>query len=93
MSRKSEFKQVKELIKENIEDARCGLFNTRNVVGDYLETLFDGQYFTLEICYNYGYFEVFGMNDEEYQTLLIYYERYVAKYYEEKEEKDMLEDK
>ena len=58
--RLEEFTKIKELIHEYIEEASCGIFNTRNLVGDMMINLFDGEYFQLDICYNWEYFEVFG---------------------------------
>lgn len=71
--RKKEFNQIKEIIKEWFEYGNCGLFNSRNLIGDHMSTLFDGEYFTLDICYRYSYFEVFGITQEEYAELLKHY--------------------
>lgn len=72
--REEEFKKIKEIIKEWFEYGNCGLFNSRNLVGDSMSTLFKGEYFTLDICYRYSYFEVFGTTQEEYTELLKYYD-------------------
>lgn len=71
--REKEFIKIKNLIKENYEDASCGLFNTRNIVGDYMSTIFTGKYFTLDICYYWCYFEVFGTTEEEFKELKEFY--------------------
>ena len=75
MNREEEFNKVKELIKEYYDVGNCGLFNTRNVVGDMMINLFKGKYFILDICFNYSYFEVFGTTDEEFKELEEYYDR------------------
>lgn len=67
--REKEFKKVKELIKEYYEQARHGIFNTRNIVGDSMITIFNGEYFTLDICFGWEYFEVFGATEEEFAEL------------------------
>lgn len=72
--RKKEFKKVKQIIKENIDDARCGLYNTRNIVGDSMMNLYEGKYFSLDMCYYYSYFEVFGTTDDEFEELEKFYE-------------------
>ena len=72
--REKEFKQIKEIIKEWFEYGDCGLYNCRNLMADCMATLFEGEYFTLEICYNWSYFEVFGTTDEEFTELLKYYD-------------------
>ena len=43
--REDEFKKIKEIIKEWFEYGNCGLFNSRNLMGDYMSTLFKGEYF------------------------------------------------
>lgn len=72
--RKKEFKKVKQIIKENIDDARCWLFDTRNIVGDPMMNLYEGKYFSLDMCYYYSYFEVFGTTDDEFEELEKFYE-------------------
>lgn len=67
--REKEFKKVKELIKEFYEQADCGIFNTRNIAGDSMMTIFNGEYFTLDICFSWAYFEVFGTTEEEFAEL------------------------
>ena len=43
--REDEFKKIKEIIKEWFEYRNCRLFNSRNLMGDYMSTLFKGEYF------------------------------------------------
>ena len=69
MTREEEFKKIKELIKENYKSGDCGLYDTRNIVGDPMTNIFNGKYFQLDICYYYSYFEVFGTNCEEFEEL------------------------
>ena len=69
MNREVEFKKVKEMIKEYYKDAECGLYDTRNLVGDKMTTIFHGEYFTLDICYYWSYFEVFGTSEKEFKEL------------------------
>jgi len=64
---------AKRIIKENIEDARCGIFDTRNIAGDTMETLYDSDDLTIDICYFWMYFEVFGLTKEEFEILERYY--------------------
>ena len=73
MTRKEELKKVKEIIKETIDDYSCGIFSTRNIAGDYMETLFDGEYFTLDACFNWAYYELFGTTEEEFKEVSDYY--------------------
>lgn len=73
MNRKEEFQKVKELIKKYYKYSKYGIYNTRNIVGDPMKTLYIGKYFKLEICYEYGYFEIFGTTNEEFEELEGYY--------------------
>lgn len=64
---------AKRVIKENIEHAKCGIFDTRNIVGDTMETLYDSHGLRIDICYFWMYFEVFGLTKEEFEILERYY--------------------
>ncbi len=65
---------AKKIIAENINDARCGIYDTRNIVGDYMDTIYDSDDLTVDICYCYAYFEVFGLTNNEFVELEKYYE-------------------
>lgn len=75
MSREKEFEKIKKLIKENYVFANCGLYDTRNIAGDHMVNIFKGKYFTLDICYGYCYFEVFGATSEEFAILKTIYNK------------------
>lgn len=65
--------KVKEIIKYWYKYADCGLFFTPNIAGDEMAQLLCCGGITLYICYNYSYFEVFGLTDQEERQLLKYY--------------------
>jgi hypothetical protein len=65
--------KAKKIIKEHYSDACCGLFNTRNFVGDPMETIYINNGLMIDICYGYAYFEVFGLTDKEFKELCEYY--------------------
>lgn len=65
--------KAKEIIKENFSLYDCGLFNTRNLVGDPMSTIYDEDGLTIDVCYRYSYFEVFGLTDEEFEELKKFY--------------------
>lgn len=67
--RRKEFEQVKQIIKNNKYYFIGGLFFTRNIVGDFMENIFHGEFFSVDVCKGYAYFEVFGTNDEEKEIL------------------------
>ena len=66
--------RAKKVIKEHIESAMCGIFNTRNCAGDYMETICDEDNLTIDICYEYEYFEVFGLSRSDFDVLEDFYE-------------------
>lgn len=74
MSRKDELLKVKEVIKDNYDDAECGLFDTRNIIGDIMSTIFRGSFFQLDICYSCSYFELFGTTKKEFKEMKSFYE-------------------
>ena len=41
------------------------LYFCRNIVDDPMETLYCGNGVMIDICRNYGYFEVFGLDNDE----------------------------
>ena len=65
---------VKKIIKDRYQHADCGLFFTRNVVGDPMTTIWDEDGVTIDICYRYSYFEVFGLTGEEENELSRFYD-------------------
>lgn len=75
MTRAQEFKEVKNIISEYIKYADCGIFDSRNIVGDPMSTIFRGKYFEVGLCFYYSYFEVFGTTDKEFKELKKIYEK------------------
>lgn len=73
MTREEEIEEIKDFIAWHYDDARCGLYNSRNTMGDPMHTIFQGEYFTLDISWKWEYFEVFGTNNEEFQELERFY--------------------
>ena len=65
---------VKKIIKENINDARCGIFNSRNILGDFMAEIYNKDGVEVDICYGYSYFEVFGLSEKEFSEVEKYYE-------------------
>lgn len=65
--------KAKEFIKEHYDLAKFGLFFSRNTVGDYTKTIYDEDNITIDICYKWEYFEVFGLSKEEEIELSRFY--------------------
>lgn len=64
---------AKAIIWTYITHAICGIFNTRNILGDDITTLYNKDGLTIDICYGECYFEVFGLTDREFEELKTYY--------------------
>ena len=69
----SNLETAKRIVKENFKGAECGIFNTRNIAGDEMTTIYAKDGLTVDICYGYSYFEVFGLPENEYEELFDYY--------------------
>jgi uncharacterized sporulation protein YeaH/YhbH (DUF444 family) len=69
----SKLKIAKEIIKERYNEADCGVYNSRNIVGDQMCTIYDVGELQIDICYYYSYFEVFGLSCAEFRELELFY--------------------
>ena len=49
-------------------------FDSRNIVGDCIEGVYRNNGITVYYCEDYGYFEVFGLSDEEFISLEKYFD-------------------
>lgn len=63
---------AKEIIREHY--VPCGIYNSRNILGDPMSTIYIDNNLQIDICYYYEYFEVFGLTDAEFGELEKYYE-------------------
>lgn len=70
----SKLEKAKEVIKKYYDDATCGIFDSRNIVGDLMDNIYEDEELSIDICYGYAYFEVFGLTDEEFAELENFYE-------------------
>ena len=69
----SKLEIAKDIIHKNLNEGDCGIFNTVNLAGDTMTTIYNEDGLTIDICYEWRYFEVFGLNDEEFEKLKEYY--------------------
>lgn len=69
----SKLETAKEIIKVLYKYGDCGIFNSRNIVGDQMDTIYDDGELQIDICYYYSYFEVFGLSCEEFRELELFY--------------------
>ena len=79
LSKGKEVEKVKKIIKKNIKDASCGIFDCRNFVGDPMETIYDEGGIIIDLCRDWGYFEVFGLTNEEFAEVESFYKDLVSK--------------
>lgn len=67
------------MIEKNIRHAECGIFDTRNIVGDQMRNLYDCDGLVIDICDRYEYFEVFGLSQSEFDDLESFYSKLVRR--------------
>ena len=48
---------------------RIQAFTTKNIMGDYMETIYKKDGIQVDYAPNYEYIEIFGLTDEEYKEL------------------------
>lgn len=71
----NKLEKVKEIITKNFSKGDCGIFNTQNIAGDRMITIYADGELTINICYTWSYFEVFGLSDDEFTKLARYYSK------------------
>ena len=60
--------KLKRFLQENCPNEQA--FNTRNIVGDSMVTVYDEDEIIVDYCYCYSYIEIFGLTDEEFEDLI-----------------------
>ncbi len=70
----NKLQKAKQIIKEYYEMADCGIFFSRNILGDAMSTVFIDDDLRIDVCYSWAYFEVFGLSKEEATELEKYYD-------------------
>lgn len=71
----TKLEKAKEIVKANYKDADCGIFSTRNLVGDMMETIYEEDGLTIDICRGWEYFEVFGLEADDFAELKRFYDK------------------
>lgn len=71
--RKDLVEKVKDIIEANYCDAQYGIFASHNTIGDEMETIYEDEEVLIDICYDWGYFEIFGLTDDEFAEVEEYY--------------------
>lgn len=73
----SNLEKAKEIVKKYYRVANCGIFNSRNLVGDEMATIYEDEDLIIDVCYRWSYFEVFGLSNAEFEELEKYYDSLV----------------
>jgi hypothetical protein len=68
MTQNTKLKQLKIFLQENHPNIQA--FNTRNVIGDGMEEVYNEDGITVDYCEGYEYIEIFGLTDKEFNSLL-----------------------
>ena len=55
------------IVDSNLEGTQT--FDTRNIAGDFMNTIYEEDGITLDSCFSYNYLEVFGLTTDEYKSL------------------------
>lgn len=71
----NKLEKAKQIIRENLYDAKYGIFDSRNILGDPMTNIYNENGLIIDVCYYYAYFEVFGLTDEEFKELEKYYNK------------------
>lgn len=69
----NKLEKAKEIIRKHYAAGTLGIFDCRNTAGDFMTTVYDEDGLTIDMCYHYEYFEVFGLTNEEFSELEEYY--------------------
>ena len=69
----NKLEKAKEIIKEYYKEGDCGIYASRNIVGDWMTSIYNDNGLAIDICYSWNYFEVFGLSDDEFAELCEYY--------------------
>jgi len=64
---------AKDIIKGFYFLADCGIYNTRNIMGDPMTTIYENNGLIIDICYEWSYFEVFGLSKTDFNELEKFY--------------------
>jgi len=64
---------AKKIIKENYKDADCGILDSPNIIGDWMTNIYNDNDLVIDICYEWSYFKVFGLSDDEFNELEKFY--------------------
>jgi hypothetical protein len=65
--------KAKQIIDQYYARAPHGIFDCKGWAGDDMYTIYSSDGLVIDICYDYEYFEVFGLSEDEFIELETYY--------------------
>lgn len=71
---------AKRIIKEYYDEACLGIFDSRSIVGDPMNRIYDDGELSIDICYHWSFFEVFGLSNDDFTELKEFYEEFERDY-------------
>ena len=60
--------KLKRFLQEKYPNVQA--FNSRNLVGDYMKTVYNEDGIEVDYCYHYEYIEIFGLSQAEFDSLI-----------------------
>ena len=60
--------KLKKFLQENYPNEQA--FNTKNIVGECMATVYNQDGLMVDYCYYYEYIEIFGLTDVEFENLI-----------------------
>ena len=61
--------KLKKFLNEEFKE-KIQAFNSRNLVGDQIYTIYDEDGITVDMCYEWSYIEIFGLTQQQFEDLL-----------------------
>ena len=72
--------RLEDWILKHLEDVpyRCGIYDSRNIAGDPMSTIYAEDGIQVDACYSYDYIEVFGLNKDEWNDFVSFMNSFPA---------------
>ena len=64
----NKIEKLKNFLQTNYPNIQA--FNSRNIVGDSMETVYDKDGITVDYCSYWEYIEIFGLTEKQFESLL-----------------------
>lgn len=64
----NKIEKLKRFLQENHPNVQA--FNSRNLVGDYMKTIYDEDGIVVDYAIDWDYIEIFGLSQDEFDSLI-----------------------